>query len=66
MNFLNFALDVRNAALQLSLSEGANLQFSYLPFDSRLAVGEILIDRTNNKFYVNIPPDRGAEEEVKL
>jgi hypothetical protein len=66
MNFLNFSLDVRNIASQLSLSEGANLEFGDLPFNSQLAIGEILIDRDNNKFYLNIPLDRGAEKEAEL
>lgn len=26
----------------------------------------ILIDRDNNKFYLNIPLDRGAEKEAEL
>jgi hypothetical protein len=66
MNFLNFALGVKDVASQLTLSEGANLEFGFLPFDSRLDIGEILVDRINNKFYVNIPLDRGAEKEAGL
>jgi hypothetical protein len=66
MNFLNFSLDVINVASQLSLSEVISLEFGYVPFDPKLDIGEILIDRTNNKFYVNIPLDRCAEKEVEL
>jgi hypothetical protein len=66
MNFANFALNVKEIVSEMTLSEACSLVVEFTSFDKSLDVGEIRVDRANNKIYMNTSEGRGAEKEVAL
>jgi hypothetical protein len=50
----------------MTLSEACSLVVEFTSFDKSLDVGEICVDRANNKIYINTSEGRGTEKEVEL